>query len=148
MTSVCLLRLPSSALWGGRVLSLFDSYFVLSGHSYPLHERHCLTCMWLGYPAKFRLRDSPCQLYCIGSMDAEEDGQDLRLLDSTIYPLQSVMFLLHSKDPSILPLLWLVHGLASRYFVLIRWMPSSRLAWHIIGYTFSIHSHSSLASVG
>lgn len=27
-------------------------------------------------------------------------------------------------------------------------MPSSRLSWHIVGYTFSIHFHSSLASVG
>ena len=37
------------AFWGcphqhcGGVLSLFDSFFVSSGHSYPLHEGHCLT---------------------------------------------------------------------------------------------------------
>ena len=46
----------------GWVLSLFDSFFVSSGHSYPLHEGHCLTCMWLGCLAKFCLRDSPCLL--------------------------------------------------------------------------------------
>ena len=37
-------------------------------------------------------------------MDAEEDDQDLRLLDSAVYSLESVMFLLRSKGsfhPSI-----------------------------------------------
>ena len=37
-------------------------FFVSSGHSCPLHEWHCLTCMWLGCLAKFCLRDSPCLL--------------------------------------------------------------------------------------
>ena len=82
----------------GGVLSLFETIFVLSGHSYPLHEGHCLTCMWLGCLAKFFLCDSPCQLYCIGSMDAKEDDQDFRLLDSTIYPLESVIFLLWTQN--------------------------------------------------
>ena len=81
----------------GEFLSFFDSLFVSSGHSYPLHEGNCLKCIWLGCPAKFRLRDSPCQLYCIGSMDAEEDDQNFRLLDSTVYSLQPVMFLLCPK---------------------------------------------------
>ena len=95
----------------GGVLSLFESIFVLSGHSYPLHEGHCLTCMWLGCLAKFFLCDSPCQLYCIGSMDAKEDDQDFRLLDSTIYPLESVMFLLWMQNlvlfqKIVVPLPW------------------------------------------
>ena len=82
----------------GGVLSLFETIFVLSGHSYPLHEGYCLTCMWVGCLVKFFLRDSPCQLYCIGSMYAEEDDQDFRLLDTTIYPLESVMFLLWTQN--------------------------------------------------
>ena len=95
----------------GGVLSLFESIFVLSGHSYPLHEGHCLTCMWLGCLAKFFLCDSPCQLYCIGSMDAKEDDQDFRFLDSTIYPLESVMFLLWTQNlvlfqKIVVPLPW------------------------------------------
>ena len=105
------------AFWGcphqhcGGVLSLFDSFFVSSGHSYPLHEGHCLTDMWLGCPAKFFLCDSPCQLYCIGSMDAEEDDQDFRFLDSAVYSLQSVMFLLWTQNlvlfqKIVVPLPW------------------------------------------
>lgn len=45
---------------------------------------------------EFRFRNSSCQLYCISRVDAEEDNQDFRLLDSTVYPLESVMFLLRS----------------------------------------------------
>ena len=78
----------------GGVLSLFESIFVLSGHSYPLHEGHCLTCMWIGCLAKFFLCDSPCQLHHISSVDAEEDNQDFRSFDSTVNPLESVMLLL------------------------------------------------------
>ena len=91
-----------SIVWGGGVLALFESIFVLSGHSYPLHAGHCLTCMWIGCLAKFFLCDSPCQVYCIGSMDTEEDDQDFRFLDSTIYPLESVIFLLPAtRHPSL-----------------------------------------------
>ncbi len=46
---------------------------------------------------EFRFCNSSCQLYCISRVDAEEDNQDFRLLDSTVYPLESVMFLLRSK---------------------------------------------------
>ena len=46
---------------------------------------------------EFRFRSSPCQLYCISRVDAEEDDLDFRLLDSAVYPLESVMFLLRSK---------------------------------------------------
>ena len=46
---------------------------------------------------EFRFRNSSCQLYCISRVDGEEDDQDFRLLDSAVYPLESVMFLLRSK---------------------------------------------------
>lgn len=83
-------------------LILWKGYFIrtrlLQGSLHPLSSPSPrLTCMWLGCLAKFRLRDSLCQLYYIGSMDAEEDDQNFRLLDSAVYSLQPVMFLLCPK---------------------------------------------------
>ena len=34
--------------------------------------------MWLGSLAEFRFCNSPCQLYYVCRMDAEEDNQDFR----------------------------------------------------------------------
>ena len=53
--------------------------------------------MWLGSLAEFRFCNSPCQLYYVCRMDAEEDNQDFRSFDSTVNPLESVMLLLCSK---------------------------------------------------
>ena len=53
--------------------------------------------MCLGSLAEFRFCNSPCQLYYVCYMDAEEDNQDFRSFDSTVNPLESVMLLLCSK---------------------------------------------------
>ena len=53
--------------------------------------------MWLCSQAEFCFCYSPCQLHCIGSMDAEDDNQDFRSFDSTVNPLEPVMLLLCSK---------------------------------------------------
>ena len=92
-------------------MSLFDSFFVSSGHSYPLHEGHCLTCMWLGCPAKFFLCDSPCQLYCIGSMDAEEDDQDFRRSMEALHEESRYALSIPMPPVTIVPL-WVMTVLA------------------------------------
>lgn len=48
---------------------------------------------------KFRFRNSLCRLYCISRVDTEEDDQDFRSLDSAVYTLETVVFLLRSKRP-------------------------------------------------
>ena len=53
--------------------------------------------MWLGSLAEFRFRNSPCQLDGISRVDAEEDDLDFRLLDSAVYPFESIMFFLRSE---------------------------------------------------
>lgn len=57
--------------------------------------------MQLGSRTEFRLCTSPCQLYRISRMDAEDDNQDFCPLDSTIYPFESVMLFLRPKGPFI-----------------------------------------------
>lgn len=45
--------------------------------------------MRLGRLTEFRFCHSPCQSDCIGRVDAEEDDQDFRLLDSAVDPVMS-----------------------------------------------------------
>lgn len=92
---VVLQRLPSSAFFEIFVVTWVD-FCVAETHLTLAFGIFC-TDMRLGSLAEFRFLDSPCQLYCVSRVDAKEDDQDFRLLDSAIYSFEAIMFLLSTE---------------------------------------------------